>query len=136
MIGDIVKGLISPVTNIADKLILDKDKYAELKFRELELREKRAMKLLTITTTPKIDAVVKILYTIKDVIIPMFRPLGAAAMTAFGVYAHLKGLNIDPVVQGIFDGAFPAWGLSRHVNKQTDSKQNKGRNPVSDADFE
>ena len=136
MIGDIVKGLISPVTNLADKLIMDKDKYAELQFKKLELQHRSRDKLLAITTTPRVDAWVKILIAIKDVVIPLFRPLGSAAMTAFGIYAHLKGLDIDPMMLGIFDGAFPAWGVSRHVNKQTDAKQNKDRNPVSDADFE
>ena len=124
--------LISPVTNLAGKLIMDKDKYAELQFKKAELRSKRDLKLLAITTTPRIDAFVKLLYAIKDVIIPMMRPLGAAAMTAFGIYAHYKGLDLDPVMHGIFDGAFPAWGTSRHINKQTETKAKAQSQPAFD----
>lgn len=123
MLGEIIKGLISPVTSIANKMVMDKDKYAELQFKKLELTNQRELKLLEITTTPRIDAAVKLLIAIRDVVIPLLRPVGSAAMTAFGIYMHYKGTPMDTGLQMIFDGAFPAWGTSRHLNKQTEAKK-------------
>jgi hypothetical protein len=127
-----LKSLISPITNLAGKMIMDKDKFAELQFRKLELEYNAKKDLLKQTTTPKIDAVVKLLITINDVVIPLLRPLGAAAMTAFGIYMHAKGTPMEAISQAIFDGAFPAWGASRHVNKQTEAKKRTHRRPVID----
>lgn len=134
-ITGLFSALISPVTKIADKMIMDKDKYAELQFKRDEHRHKEKVKLLSITTTPRIDAIVKLLYAIKDVVIPTLRPLGSAAMTAFGLWAHYKGLDIDLGLHALMDGAFPGWMGSRHINKQTETKAKVDRNPVTEDDF-
>lgn len=126
---NLISALLSPVTSIANKLVMDKTKYAELQQRKEDNKHKREMKLLTITTTPNIDAFVKVLYAIKDVVIPMLRPLGSAAMTAFGLWAHYKGLDIDLGLHALMDSAFPGWMTSRHINKQTEAKKSP---PVDD----
>jgi hypothetical protein len=134
-VTSIFSALVSPVTKIADKLILDKDKYAEIQLRKIELEHKSRDKLLAITTTPRIDALVKLLIAIRDVVIPILRPLGSACMTAFGLYAHYKGIEIDLALHGLMDSAFPGWMASRHVNKQTETKAKADRNPVTEEDF-
>lgn len=123
MISEFISGIFKPITMLASKMIMDKDKYAELQFKKVELEYNARSELLKQTTTPKIDAVVKLLITINDVVIPLLRPVGAAAMTAFGVWMHMKGTPMDVAHQVIFDGAFPAWGTSRHVNKQAETKR-------------
>ena len=73
--------------------------------------------LLTTTTTPKVDAFIKILYALERFTKSLWRPFGGACMTAFGIYAHYKGLPIDQATHLLLDGAFPAWGASRHMEK-------------------
>ena len=133
---NLISAILSPVTSIANKLVMDKDKYAELQFKKEELRSKKDLKLLAITTTPRIDALVKLLYAIDTVVLKLFRPVGSACMTAFGIYCHLNDIDLDPIIHGGFDGAFLAWGASRHVNKQAETKAGAKNNPVVDDFYE
>lgn len=118
MIGDIIKGLISPVTNIADKMVMDKDKYAELQFKKVELQHKSKDKLLAITTTPNIDAWVKLLIAIKDVVIPLFRPIGSIAMAVFSAYCIKEGIELPSYLTEALFAPSVLWGYSRHKEKQ------------------
>lgn len=113
--------ILSPVTNIAGKMIMDKDAYAELQFKKVELREKRLSKLLTITTTPRIDALVKLLYAIKDVVIPMFRPLGSIAMAGFSAYCVINDITLPSYLTEALFAPGVLWGYSRHKEKQAKS---------------
>ena len=115
--------LISPVTKIADKLILDKDKYAEIQLKRLELKHKSQDKLLSITTTPKIDAFVKLLVAFNDVILPLLRPLGSACMTGFVIYCEAQDIELSAATEVVMAGAFPAWMASRHKNKSDEIKK-------------
>lgn len=110
--------LISPVANIADKLVMDKDKYAELQFKRVELKHDKEMKLLETTTTPTIDAWVKLLMAFKDVILPMFRPVGSAAMSGFAIYCRIEGIELPPTAEALMAAAFPGWMTSRHMGKK------------------
>ena len=134
MIGEIIKGALSPVLNIADKMVMDKDKYAELQFKKIELKEKRLQKTLTITTTPRMDAFVKLLIAIHDLVIPMFRPVGSFALAAFAAYCVVNDITLPTEIQVLLFGSPVGWGVSRHINKQTQAK--KDRNPVTAADFD
>ena len=111
-------GLFAPALKIADKLVMDKDKYAELEFKKAENEHDARMALLQVTTTPNIDAFVKLMMAFRDVIIPMFRPVGSIAMAAFGAYAVQNGLDISEPVQIALFGAPLAWGASRHAEKK------------------
>lgn len=112
---------LTGIVELAKKLIPDKDKLAELEAEVKQAQNALDQLILNTTTTPWVDALVKLLYAAERFI----RPLGAAAMTAFGLYAHLKGLNIDPMTHGLIDGAFPAWGASRHVHQNNRIKKDK-----------
>jgi len=106
-------GLFDKAADTIDKLVLDKDKALELKFKMMELKLEAASKLTMSKTVPWVDATVKVFAALN-----MFsRPIGAAVMTGFGMYCHLKGISIDAGLHAVFDGAFPAWGVSRHVHK-------------------
>jgi len=117
-----LSSLISPVTSIADKMVMDKDKYADLQFKKLELKAKARSELLKITTTPNVDAFIKIVMAFNDVILPLLRPLGGALMTAFGAYCLYKGIDINELTQGALVGAFPAWMVDRGIDKHRKGK--------------
>lgn len=110
------ESLLTEIVGLGREFITDKDKLAELQYKALELSQNLKMAALTQKTVPWVDAVVKLLV--------FARPMGAAAMTAFGAYAHWKGIDLGgEVIHTVFDGAFPAWGASRHVNKNTEVKE-------------
>ncbi len=117
MLGFLGK-LISPITSIADKMILDKDKYAELQFKKLELQAKARSELLAVTTTPWIDGFVKLLVTIRDVLIPLMRPVMSALMPVFAGYCAMNGIELGATVETMLFGAPIAYGASRHVDKK------------------
>jgi hypothetical protein len=104
-------------------MILDKDKYAELQFKKLELQHKSQDKLLSITTTPKVDAVVKLAIAFRDVFLPLLRPLGSFAMAVFGGYCAVEGIALPEYIQVALFGAPVGWGYSRHVDKKGQNKQ-------------
>ncbi len=113
--------MFTGLLELARKLIPDKDKLAELEGEVAKAQNELDKLLLQTTTTPWVDGFVKILYALERFI----RPLGAAAMTAYGLYAHTKGIQIDPMMHGMIDGAFPAWGTSRHVHQNNRIKKDK-----------
>jgi len=117
--GAIAIGIINAVSTLGSKFIADKDKQTEFAFMTQELAFKTMETLLTAKTYPWVDGLVKLLYTLQIFI----RPAIGGAMTVFGAYMHYKGTPMDGVAQTIFDGAFPAWGVSRHVEKQNKAKK-------------
>jgi hypothetical protein len=107
--GGLFKGLL----NLGSEFIEDKDKRNEFNMRVKESENEFNTVLIQTKTTPIVDAIVKLLYAF----IPFFRPVGSFLMTAFGIYAHWKGLEIDVMNHGLLDSAFPLWMGSRHVEK-------------------
>ena len=134
MISEIISGIFKPLTNIADKLILDKDKYAELQFKKIELTHDLKSKLLEQTTTPKMDAVVKLLVTFNDVILPLLRPLGSFAMAGFAMYCTVNNIDLGETVETMLFGSPLAWMGSRHINKQTEQKEKTARASLGEWD--
>lgn len=100
----------------------DKSKYA---FQVLQMTNDLSLKLLDTKTYPWVDAVVKLAYASNQVIKGLFRPIGSAAMMAFGIYAKMHNLHLPPEVEAVVFGAFPAWGVSRHLEKAAAAKINK-----------
>jgi hypothetical protein len=114
---DFISKLISPVTNIVDKMVMDKDKFAELQFKKTELNYKLKEQLLGTTTSPNTDAFVKLLLAFRDIVLPMLRPLGSACMTGFVIYAEMNDIALSGATEAIMAAAFPGWMTSRHMNK-------------------
>ena len=108
-----VLGIISLVSKLGSKFIVDKDKRTEFAFKTQELAFKTMDTLLQSKTYPWIDGAVKLMYAFQV----FWRPAITTVMTMFGAYAHWKGIDLGNS-HVIFDGAFPAWGVSRHINKQ------------------
>lgn len=110
--------VINGITKLGSELIEDKDKKNEFAFKTQELAFKAMEIMLSTKTVPWVDALVKIMYAAQT----FWRPMATLAMTMFGAYCHVKGIELGDS-QYIFDGAFPAWGVSRHVEKQAKLKQ-------------
>lgn len=123
--------VIENLSQLASEFIEDPDKKREIDYKIQELAFDLRRSLLNTVTTPKVDAFVKLLIAFRDIILPLLRPVGAACMTAFGMYCHYKGIEVDGAVHAMLDGAFPAWGASRHVHKSNELKQkaNKEKDP-------
>lgn len=98
------------IVKIADKLIPDKDKLAELEAEVKRAQSALDQLLLTTTTTPWVDGLVKILYATERFI----RPVGSFLMLLFAAYADTHGIKLSPEIEYVLYGAFPAWGVSRH----------------------
>jgi hypothetical protein len=115
MAGDInLGGIFDGLFDIGKELITDKDKLVEFNFKTAELKSKMTLALLQQKTHPTVDAIVKVMLALNT----FWRPMVGACMTAFGAYAHYKGIDLGGAVNhGIFDGAFLAWGASRHSLK-------------------
>ncbi len=113
-----VFGTIDKLISLGSEFITDKDKLVEYQFKALELQRGTLQDLLAVQTVPWVDALVKILAALN-----MFsRPIGSFCMTAFGAWCHYKQIPMDAGIQAVFDGAFPAWGVSRHIDKSQEKK--------------
>lgn len=113
--------LLTQGLKVGGKLIVDKDKQAEYAFKSQEMMFKLAEKSLAVTTYKWVDAVVKIMAAT----LAFGRPLGGFALTVWGVYLHIEGVEIPEIVHYAMDGAFPAWGLARESEKRR--KHKRGR---------
>ena len=112
------------LTSLISEFVVDDEKMAQIQLEIGKVKASVKSDLLKTSTTPKVDAFVKILIAFNDLILPWFRPIGAGMMTAVGLYFHYKQIPIDGAVHAMLDGSFTAWGVSRHVNKQTAIKEN------------
>lgn len=120
----ILTSILPGLFSLGGKLIEDKDKRAEYAFNVQRMAQEMGMKLLETQTYPWIDGLVKLAYAGEAIVKGLFRPLGAAAMGAFAIYAEINGIELSTGVEAILYGAFPAWGASRHVEKK--SKKEEG----------
>ncbi len=120
MIGALIS-LVPQLAKLGGKFIQDKDKAAEYAFKTQEHVFRLMEKIITMQTVAWVDAVVKIMGALM-----MFgRPLGSAAMTAFGIYAQVKGIELDATTQALLLAAFPAWGGAREVHKSRKHKEKR-----------
>ncbi len=123
------------LTALLSEFVVDDEKMAQIQLEVDKIEVGVINQLLKTSTTPKVDAFVKILVAIRSLIIPMLRPLGAGAMTAFGLWCHYDGIQMDGAVHAMLDGSFPAWGASRHVNKQAETKAKARVRAKANEDF-
>ena len=115
--------LIPSLFKIGDKMIVDKDKKMEFAFKVQEMTFKFMEVMLNVKTIAWVDALVKLSYAMENIIKGLFRPIGAALMTGFAIYAEVKGIELSATVEAILVGAFPAWGVDRHLDKKKPKKE-------------
>lgn len=112
---------ITGITNLGSKILDIVDQYVEDKDASLKVKSAVFQATLdfalSIQTGEHVPTGVKYLYALRDVVLPLLRPVGAAAMSGFAAYAAYKGIEIDPAVNAAMAAAFPGWMYSRHVTK-------------------
>ena len=114
---DAVAGVFTSLFGIVDQLVEDKDKKNEIIFKMAEMQNQLNLQLLQQKTTPWVDAATKLLFAVRDLVIPMLRPVVGAMMTGYAAYAEANGIPLSPMVQTAMAAAFPAWMASRHIEK-------------------
>lgn len=112
-------GLAKQVAGIVDQAVQDKDLALEI---NRDIMQATFEFTSTIQTSEHVPGYVKFLYALRDVIIPLLRPVGSGLLSAYAVYAAHKGVTLDPVIHGMLAAAFPGWMASRHVNKQSEQR--------------
>lgn len=110
--------LIPSLFKLGDKMILDQDKKAEFAFKVQEMTFKQMEQLTNTKTYPWVDALVKLAYASEQIIKGLFRPIASAGMLVFAMYCEINEIALSDGVQAILYGAFPAWGVSRHIDKK------------------
>ena len=123
--------LIPSLFKLGGKMIKDADKQMEYAFKVQEMAQELALKLMDTKTYPWIDGLVKLAYASEAIVKGLFRPLGAAVMTGFVIYAEIQGIELSGPVETILLAAFPGWMTSRHVEKK-----GKKKLPIEDFDDE
>lgn len=113
---------ISGITNLISEFISDDDLRAKLDFETEKLKFELDKVLLSTTTTPRMDAFIKLLIATRDIIIPLFRPAGSMAMACFGAYCVINNIIIPEVIQVALFGSPLAYGASRHQSKKDNQK--------------
>lgn len=108
---------IEGFTGLVSEWITDDDLRAKLDFEGEKLRFELDKVLLSTTTHPRVDALVKILIALRDIVIPMLRPVGSMALAAFGAYCLSNDIELSDTLQVVLFGAPVGWGVSRHVEK-------------------
>ena len=109
--------------SIIDQLVDDGDLAIKLKHEMQTL-------LLTTKTSGFVDGTVKILMALRDIVIPMLRPVGAFYLSYMGVDMATAELAANGDISALSGGlatAFPAWGASRHANKNNEQKTQRAK---------
>jgi len=119
--------------SIIDQLVDDGDLAVKLK-HEMQI------KLLTTKTDGFVDGFVKVLFAFRDLILPILRPVGAFYLSYMGVEMAQAELAVNGDMSALSGGlaaAFPAWGASRHQNKnKSESEKTKRAKIVSSTDYD
>ena len=117
--GQSVIGLIS-------EYIEDPDLRMKMTVEVQKLEHQSMSTLLTTTTSPLVDATVKLMYAF----VALFRPLASIGVFIYGLSQPETIGQLYEIDQtmgtvasaGIF-GAAPAWGISRHMEKTKEIKE-------------
>lgn len=127
---------IEGITSLFSELITDDDLRAKLDFKVDQLRFELDKELLKTTTTPKMDAFVKLLIATRDIIIPLVRPIGSLLMALFGAWCISEGIVLSDALQVTLFGAPLAYGTSRHIDKTNKEKTRRRKIEVLKSDDE
>lgn len=120
--GDLGQSIIGLVS----EYIEDPDLRAKLVVEVQKLEHQSMQTLLATSTTPIVDATVKLMYALTA----LFRPLASIGIFIYGL-AHPEALQslyeidatVGTVAGGAIFGAAPAWGISRHLEKKEKIKE-------------
>jgi len=118
--------------SIIDQLVDDGDLAVKLK-HEMQIN------LLTTKTDGFVDGSIKVLFAIRDLILPILRPVGAFYLTYMGVdmaTAELAAGGDMSALSGGLATAFPTWMGARELNKGREQRIKQDRVLRGDPDFD
>lgn len=113
--------------SLVSEWIDDDDLRAKLEFEKEKLKFELDKTLLGTSTTPKVDAFVKLLIATRDIIIPMMRPVGSLALAGFAAYCAANDIMLPDYVQVMLYGAPVGYGVSRHNDKKEKEKTKRAK---------
>ena len=119
------EGAITSTFGFLSELVEDDDLKNKLDFEKKKLQFELDRVLLSTKTNPWVDGGIKVLIALRDIIIPMLRPAGAFYLSYKGVDIAQAELAVSGDISALSMGlasAFPAWGASRHVNKNNEQR--------------
>lgn len=121
-----VTGVINNIIGVVDQYVEDKDLKAKLIVEMKKIEMDGMTTLLSTTTTPWVDGVVKLMYAS----VSLVRPLTSVGLFLYGLafpekLGELYQINetLGTVAGAAVFGSAPAWGLSRHVQKKAEAKE-------------
>lgn len=114
-----ISDIISNVIGLGKTYIESKDKQVEFAEETMKLGFQLQEHILTMQTTPKMDALVKFMYAFKEMIIPLMRPVISAGLSGFAAWAAYKHIDLGSM-NTVLGAAFPGWMASRGIEKLTD----------------
>lgn len=118
MIGvSAIAGAFKSLIDLGSEYIEDPDKRNEFNMKVMEARNDLSLAVIQSKTTPKVDAIVKLLYAMRDTVLPLLRPVGSAILTGFVAYMRYNGTPLSTELEVMLASAFPGWMLSRHIQK-------------------
>jgi hypothetical protein len=127
--------VLDKVAGIASEAIEDPDKKLELQHEIQKAQLEYQKTVLTQVTTPKTDAIVKVMYALSDTgqktadtFVSIARPVGGALLTSavmallyFKPEVFYKLMELNELAGTLIAGtalSLPAWGISRHIEKK------------------
>jgi len=120
-----IEAVVSIFTNIlgiVNKNVEDKDKKNEI-VQQISTSQTELIKVLVQTqTVPWVDALVKLVYAFADTLDRIWRPVGGLLAACFVAYTTLKGIPVNPILDGVLAALFPGWMVSRHMVKVAEVK--------------
>lgn len=120
----ILGSLANKIADTVKEVVPDKDQQLQLTTQLLQHQLEFQRALIQQQTIPWVDATVKILYALSDLVRSNWRPLVSAAAFFWGLLhpEQIRELVAaggvgEAAVAAIF-GSFPGWMLSRHITKR------------------
>jgi hypothetical protein len=130
-----ITAAITAVTGLVSEFIEDPDKAKEIDLELQRLQLEIDKELLRTGTNTWVDPFVKFLIAFRDLIIPLIRPLGSAAMTGFALYCAMNDIQLSGATEAILVAAFPGWMTSRHIHKKQEKTKQRHNEDTDDEDF-
>jgi len=115
--------LARSIVNVIDQAVEDKDLTVETAARiKISLAETQSNYLSAVMTTEHVPKTVKVLYAIGDLSVKFIRPLGSVFCIGYLIWSNSNGIATPEWLQVVLATYFPAWSVSRHMEKARTDK--------------
>lgn len=124
----LIGSFFSKTMDVVKEVVPDKDKQAEIALKLSENQLQFQQMLIQQSTVPWVDAIVKLLYALSDLIKQHWRPVLSGFAFVWGLFNPelLKQLQelgtAGELGVGAIFGSLPGWMWSRHTEKKRNGK--------------